>query len=160
MRPRVIYPGTFDPVTYGHLDILARALEIFGKVEVVVAENRQKNPLFTLEERRELIRASVRGKPGITVSVCRGLLADYVKRSSRTVFIRGLRAVSDFEYELQLAVTNRKLNRAIETVFLTPNDRFIFLSSSMVRDIVRLGGNITDFVPPVVRAALRKKFRP
>jgi len=158
MVKRVIYPGTFDPITNGHLDILGRALTLFDKVEVVVAENPQKNPLFSLKERMNLIKNATKGWKGVSVSACRGLLVDCLKKGEKAIFIRGLRAVSDFQYEIQLAVMNRKLNTDIETVFLTPNESYIFLSSSMVRNIVRFKGDITRFVPAAVGRALKEKF--
>jgi len=156
---RVIYPGTFDPITNGHLDILNRALTLFQNVEVLVCENPSKSPLFTLEERKRLIEESMKGIARIKVSVYRGLLVDAVKKGEKAIFIRGLRVVSDFEYELQMAIMNRKLNPDIETVFLMPNEQYIFLSSSMVRDIVKFKGDISRFIPRVVRLALKEKFK-
>ncbi|MFH0919245.1 MAG: pantetheine-phosphate adenylyltransferase [Fibrobacterota bacterium] len=159
MPRHVIYPGTFDPVTHGHLDILQRALRLFPRIEMVIAENPQKKSLFTLEERERLIRRSVARFKGVRVTVCRGLLVDYVNRTDTAVLVRGLRAVSDFEYEMQMALTNRKLRPNIETIFLMPNEKFIFLSSSLVRDIVRFKGNVDQFVPTVVARALKAKYR-
>jgi pantetheine-phosphate adenylyltransferase len=159
MPQHVIYPGTFDPLTHGHLDILKRTLRLFPGVEVVIAENPQKKSLFTLKERERLIRESVAGLKHVRVTVCRGLLVDYVNKRDTAVLIRGLRAVSDFEYEMQMALTNRKLNPNIDTIFLMPNEKYIFLSSSLVRDIVRFKGNVEQFVPPAVVKALKAKYR-
>lgn len=159
MVKHVIYPGTFDPITKGHLDILERALRIFGRVEIVVGENPQKQCLFTIKERCLLIKQSLGRIPGVTVRTHSGLLVDYVRKNRTAVFIRGLRAVSDFEYELQMAMMNRNLNRNVETVFLMPNEKYVFLSSSLTRDISRFGGHIRHFVPEPVYKALRNKFR-
>jgi len=158
MTKRVIYPGTFDPITYGHLDILARALRIFRSAEVVVGENPQKQCLFTLKERVALVRDSVRRFPQVSVHSHTGLLVNYVRPGQRAVFIRGLRAVSDFEYELQMAMMNRHLNRNVETVFLMPNEKYVFLSSSLARDITRFRGRIRRYVPPSVYRALKGKY--
>jgi pantetheine-phosphate adenylyltransferase len=158
MAKRVIYPGTFDPITCGHLDILERALKIFSRVEVVVGENPQKQCLFTLQERMDLVRKSVRRLSGATVRSHSGLLVNCVRPGQQAVFIRGLRAVSDFEYELQMAMMNRHLNRNVETVFLMPNEKFVFLSSSLTRDITRFKGRIRRYVPGPVYQALKDKF--
>jgi len=158
MKRKVIYPGTFDPITNGHLDIILRAHELFGQVEVVIAQNPRKTPLFTVEERKKHILESVKGKKGITVSSHVGLMVDYVKENKKALFIRGLRVLSDFEYELQLALTNRRLNPNIDTVFLMPTEQHIFLSSSMIRDIMQFHGKVRDFVPlPVYEAIKRRK---
>ena len=155
---RVIYPGTFDPITNGHLDILNRALTLFKSVEVVIGENPSKSPLFTVEERKSLIEKSLNHDKRVKVNIYKGLLVDYVKKGEKAIFIRGLRVVSDFEYELQMAIMNRKLNPNIETVFMMPNEQYIFLSSSMVRDIVKFKGDIGRFIPPVVQDALKEKY--
>lgn len=156
---RVIYPGTFDPITNGHLDILNRALALFKKVEVVIGQNPHKSPLFSLDERKALIEKSVNFNRYVKVVTYRGLLVDYIKKGEKAIFIRGLRVVSDFEYELQMAIMNRKLNPNVETVFLMPNEQYIFLSSSMVRDIVKFKGDIGRFIPGVVQQALLDKYR-
>jgi pantetheine-phosphate adenylyltransferase len=156
---RVIYPGTFDPITNGHLDILNRALTLFDNVEVIVGENPGKSPFFTLGERKRLIEESVNRDKRVKVTLYRGLLVNAVRKGEKAIFIRGLRVVSDFEYELQMAIMNRKLNPDIETVFLMPNEQYIFLSSSMVKDIVKFKGDISRFIPPVVRRALKEKFK-
>ncbi len=155
-----LYPGTFDPVTYGHLDVLERAADIFDRVVVLVAANSQKEPLFSADERVAMLRRSVRGRRNIRVDVFDGLLVSYAKRAGATSIVRGLRAISDFEYEFQMALTNRKLNRRITTVFLMPHEKYTYLNSSIVREISRLGGNVSQFVPPHVRRMLTLKHRP
>ena len=152
-----IYPGTFDPVTYGHLDVIARAAEIFDRVIVAVAENTSKNPLFTDLERVQMIRSAVKKRKNISVESFRGLLVDYAKRKKATSIVRGLRAVSDFEYEFQMALTNRKLASGITTVFLMPHEQYTYLNSSIVREIALFGGDVRMFVPPEVRRMLLRK---
>ncbi len=154
-----IYPGTFDPVTNGHLDILERALKLFDRVIVTIARNTAKNPLFTEEERLDLLRAATRKYRAIEVDSFQGLLVDYVRERHAIAVVRGLRAMTDFEFELQMALMNRKLDERVETVFLMPNERYTYLSSNIVREIARLGGDIRAFVPPVVRKALLAKNR-
>ena len=156
----VIYPGSFDPLTNGHLDVVHRAARLFDRVIVAVAENDGKNPLFTLAERAELVKQAVKHLPRVETDVFDGLLVDYVVRRKAEAIIRGLRAVSDFEFEFQLALMNRKLNRKVETIFMMPKDTYTFLSSRMVKEIARLGGEVSPFVPPHVRTALRKKLNP
>ncbi len=152
-----LYPGTFDPVTLGHLDVIERAAEIFDRVIVLVANNAQKQPLFTGEERVAMVRQSVRGLKNVRVDMFDGLLVRYARKAKATSIVRGLRAVSDFEYEFQMALTNRKLAHEITTVFLMPHERYTYLNSSIVREIARLGGNIRQFVPPHVRRMLTAK---
>jgi pantetheine-phosphate adenylyltransferase len=154
-----IYPGTFDPITYGHLDIIERAITLFDTVIVTIARNSAKNPLFSDSERLELIKETVKGWKQVEVDSFDGLLVNYAKQKKATAILRGLRAISDFEYEFQLALTNRKLNDKVETVFLMPNERYTYLNSTIVREIARLGGNVDDFVPPVVRKAFDRKFK-
>jgi pantetheine-phosphate adenylyltransferase len=154
----VIYPGSFDPLTNGHMDVIQRAANLFDRVIVAVAENESKHPLFTQTERLELVKRSIRSLRNVEADAFEGLLADYVDKRSAQAVVRGLRAVSDFEFEFQLALTNRKLNDRFETIFMTPKDTYTFLSSSIVKEIARLGGNVSCFVPPHVRAALAKKF--
>jgi pantetheine-phosphate adenylyltransferase len=151
----VIYPGSFDPLTYGHLDLVRRAARLFDRVIVAVADNDSKHPLFTLEERQDLVLRSVRGIARVEVDTFDGLLVDYVSRRGGQAVIRGLRAVSDFEFEFQLALMNRKLNEHVETIFMMPKDTYTFLSSRVVKEIARLGGNVSPFVPPPVRKALQ-----
>ncbi|MBI3195457.1 MAG: pantetheine-phosphate adenylyltransferase [Ignavibacteriae bacterium] len=154
-----IYPGTFDPITNGHLDIIERAAEIFSEVIIAVAQNSTKNPLFTDEERLELIRASVKHLKNIRVDCFEGLLVAYAKKKKASVVVRGLRAVSDFEYEFQMALTNRKLAGKLTTVFLMPHEKYTYLSSSLVREIAQHGGDVSGFVPAIVLKKLKKKFK-
>jgi len=154
-----IYPGTFDPITNGHLDLLTRALKLFDRVIVSVARNPSKTPLFTEQERIALIRSVVGRNPRVTVDSFDGLLIEYVQAKKATAVVRGLRAISDFEYELQMALMNRKLNSTVETVFLMPNEKYTYLNSSIVREIARLGGDVRSFVPAAVHRALRRKIR-
>jgi pantetheine-phosphate adenylyltransferase len=155
----VIYPGSFDPITNGHLDVIQRAAQLFAEVVVAVADNESKHPLFTLAERRKLVSEAVAPLANVTVDSFSCLLVDYVAQRGGQAIIRGLRAVSDFEFEFQLALINRKLNAEIETIFLMPNESYTFLSSRFVKEICRLGGDVSAFVPPHVQAALKRKFR-
>ncbi len=154
-----IYPGTFDPITYGHIDVVERATEIFSKVVVLVARNTSKTPLFTGDERAAMIREVFRNRRTVEVDLFDGLLVDYARRHRATVIVRGLRAVSDFEYEFQMALTNRKLAKTIDTVFLVPHEKYTYLNSTIVREVARLGGDVSDFVPPGIRSRLLKKVR-
>lgn len=154
----VIYPGSFDPLTNGHLDVLQRATKLFDRAVIAIARNDGKQPLFTLEERLGLVRESVRGLPNVEADTFDGLLVDYVQRRSAQAVLRGLRAVSDFEFEFQLALMNRKLNDNFETIFMMPKDTYTFLSSRIVKEIARLGGDVSAFVPDHVRAALTAKL--
>lgn len=154
----VIYPGTFDPITYGHLDLIQRAVVLFAKVIVAVAKNENKRPLFTQEERVELVLQSVKHLPQVDVEGFDGLLVDYVKRRGGHAVLRGLRAVSDFEFEFQLALMNRKMNEHFETIFMMPTEEYTFLSSRMIKEIASLGGDIKQFVPPHVALALKNKL--
>ena len=154
----VIYPGSFDPLTNGHLDLIQRAARLFDRVIVAIASNETKSPLFTREERVELVRDSLPNLANVSVDSFDGLLVNYVSSSGGQAIIRGLRAVSDFEFEFQLALMNRNLNERIETIFMMPKDTYTFLSSRIVKEICRLGGNISDFVPPKVRDALKNKL--
>jgi pantetheine-phosphate adenylyltransferase len=158
-RRRAIYPGSFDPVTNGHLDVITRGLELFDEVIVGVAKNDSKRPLFTALERVDLIQASLGEREGLFVETIDGLLVDFCIRREAFVVIRGLRAVSDFEFEFQMALTNRRLDARIETIFLTPKEDCIFLSSRVVKEVARLGGDVTPFVAPPVLNALNGKFR-
>jgi len=153
-----IYPGTFDPITNGHLDIVGRASHIFDEIIICIAENVEKIPLFTLEERLELARVSVAGSDHITVETFGGLLAEYARMRKATAIIRGLRAVKDFEYEFQMALMNKSLYPEVETVFLMPSERFTYVNSSIVREVARLGGDVSSHVPPVVAEALVRKY--
>ncbi len=154
-----IYPGSFDPVTNGHLDVIQRATKLFDRVIVAVARTESKHPLFTVEERRQLVVRAVRHLSHVEADSFEGLLVDYVERRSAQAVVRGLRAVSDFEFEFQLALMNRKLNERIETIFMMPKDTYTFLSSRMVKEIAELGGDVSSFVPAHVRTALMAKLQ-
>ena len=154
-----IYPGSFDPFTNGHLDIVQRAIKLFDKVIVTIARNSSKNPMFGEDERLSLIKACVKAHRNVEVELFDGLLVDYAREKKATAIVRGLRAISDFEYELQMALMNRKLNGQFETVFLMPNEKYTYLNSSIVREIARLGGDVRNFVPPIVYKALRNKLK-
>ncbi|MBS3953584.1 MAG: pantetheine-phosphate adenylyltransferase [Methylicorpusculum sp.] len=158
MKINAIYPGTFDPVTNGHLDLIARAAKLYDQVIVAVAENNNKSPLFSIEERVALARAVTSDFANVNVIGFDNLLVDCAKEQGAHVILRGLRAVSDFEYEFQLAGMNRRLSPDLETVFLTPAEQYEFISSSMIREIARLKGNVSSFVPDVVLNGLIKKF--
>jgi pantetheine-phosphate adenylyltransferase len=154
----VIYPGSFDPLTNGHLDVVQRAAKLFDRVVVAVAKNSDKKPLFSLPERLELVKKSITHLPNVEVDALDGLLVDYVVRQKARAIVRGLRAVSDFEFEFQLALMNRKLNENVETIFMMPKDTYTFLSSRIVKEIARLGGDVAVFVPAHVQTALTQKF--
>ncbi|WP_407275244.1 pantetheine-phosphate adenylyltransferase [Halothiobacillus sp. DCM-1] len=156
---RAIYPGTFDPVTYGHLDLARRACLLFDEVIVAVAAVSGKSPLFDLPTRTELARVALADQPRIRVCAFEGLLVDFARQMEAQAVVRGLRAVSDFEYEIQLAAVNRRLAPEIETVFLSPAEELGFVSSSIVRELARLDGNVESFVPPHVAAALKVATR-
>ncbi len=156
---RIVYPGTFDPVTNGHLDVVGRALQLFDEVVLAIAGDSTKKPLFSLEERKQLAEESLAEFNGrVRVTVFRGLLVDYVRSQGANAILRGLRAVSDFEFEFQMALMNRKLADSIETIFLMPRDTYTYLSSSIIKEIARLGGDTSAFVPPGVQTALHEKF--
>ena len=157
---KAIYPGTFDPITNGHLDILSRAALLFESVDVVVAVNSRKATLFTLEERLELIRASVAHISNVRASSFEGLTVECLRSHDAKVVIRGLRAVSDFEYEFQMALMNKKLDSGCETVHLMPSEKYTYLNSSIIRELAALGGSVSDLVPPLVEAKLREKLGP
>jgi pantetheine-phosphate adenylyltransferase len=154
-----VYPGSFDPLTNGHLDVVQRAAKLFDRVIVAVAKNESKHPLFSLEERRALVKKAVTHLPHVETDSFDGLLVEYVAARKAGAIVRGLRAVSDFEFEFQLALMNRKLDERVETIFMMPKDTYTFLSSRIVKEIARLGGDVTAFVPPHVQSALRKKLR-
>jgi pantetheine-phosphate adenylyltransferase len=155
-----IYPGSFDPLTNGHLDVVQRAAKLFDRVVVAVAKNEGKNPLFTLNERVTLVKKSIAHLPNVEADSFDSLLVEYVVGRKAQAIVRGLRAVSDFEFEFQLALMNRKLNENIETIFMMPKDTYTFLSSRIVKEIARLGGDVSSFVPMHVQAALIKKLKP
>jgi pantetheine-phosphate adenylyltransferase len=153
-----IYPGTFDPITNGHLDILERAMKLFDKVIITIARNSAKQPLFTENERLAMMREAVRPYKQVEVDSFDGLLVDYAEKKRATAIVRGLRAISDFEYELQMALMNRRLNHHVVTVFLMPNEKYTYLNSSIVREIARHRGDVKDFVPPHVYRKLKAKM--
>ena len=158
MKQRIaLYPGTFDPITYGHIDVVQRATELFSRVVVLVARNSTKQPMFTEEERAAMIREVFRRHPRVEVDAFDGLLVEYARKRKASVIVRGLRAVSDFEFEFQMALTNRKLAPTIDTVFLVPHEKYTYLNSTIVREVARLGGDVSDFVPPGVRRRLVEK---
>lgn len=158
MQRTAIYPGTFDPVHNGHVDVIQRAARLFDTVIVAVALNRGKNPLFTVEERLELVKGATAHLPGVKTLAFEGLLVDLLPAHHSRVIVRGLRAVSDFEYEMQMALANRQMRPDLETIFLMPSQEHIFLSSNIVREVARLGGETTLFVPANVQAELRARF--
>ncbi|NLI80744.1 MAG: pantetheine-phosphate adenylyltransferase [Deltaproteobacteria bacterium] len=163
MLKTAVYPGSFDPITNGHLDLLDRGLKIFDRIVIAVAANRgKKPPLFTLEERVELIRAALEGHPfadRVEVDSFQGLLVDYVKRLKAHAILRGLRAVSDFEYEFQMALMNRKLSSEIETLFLMTGMEWIYISSSIIKEVALSGGCVTGLVPPLTEKRLFQRLR-
>jgi pantetheine-phosphate adenylyltransferase len=158
-KGRAIYPGSFDPVTHGHLDIIQRASQLFESVIVAVAYNEAKSPLFTADERVTMIRESVGGVPGVTVRKFDGLLVDLAKEEDSFIILRGLRVISDFEFEFQMALMNKRLEPRIETVFLTPKEDSTFISSRIVKEVARLGGDIRPFVTPSVAKCLGEKYK-
>ena len=153
-----VYPGSFDPLTNGHLDILARARRLADRVVVALLEQDQKTPLFSVEERIAMIREIVGGDPSISVASFQGLLVEFASRTGATIIVRGLRAVSDYEYELQMALMNRRLAPAIETVFLMAKEEYSYVSSRLVKEVARLKGDVTGLVPNSVRLRLQKRF--
>ncbi|WP_462409165.1 pantetheine-phosphate adenylyltransferase [Neobacillus sp. Marseille-QA0830] len=159
MASIAVCPGSFDPITYGHLDIIRRGSKVFEKVYVVLLNNSAKNPLFTVEERIHLIQEATKDIPNVSVDTFSGLLVDYAKSVNATAILRGLRAVSDFEYEMQITSMNRFLNNDIETFFMMTNNQYSFLSSSIVKEAAKYNGRITELVPPIVEIELRKKFQ-
>ena len=153
---RAIYPGSFDPVTNGHLDVIDRARKLFDEVIVAVAHNDQKNPFFPLEERLEFLRRTVGEMENVKISPLDGLLVDFAMAKNATAVVRGLRAISDFEFEFQMALMNRKLEASIETIFLMPKEEYTYLSSRIVKEIARLGGDISRFMPADVATEFNK----
>ncbi|OAZ59563.1 Pantetheine-phosphate adenylyltransferase [Bacillus siamensis] len=159
MTSIAVCPGSFDPVTYGHMDIIRRGANVFEHVYVCVLNNSSKQPLFTVEERCELLREVTKDIPNITVETSGGLLIDYAKKKQANAIIRGLRAVSDFEYEMQGTSVNRVLDESIETFFMMTNNQYSFLSSSIVKEVAKYNGPVSEFVPPEVEQALQQKFK-
>ncbi len=155
---KALYPGTFDPITHGHVDLVTRAARVFDKVYIAIAESPHKTPLFTLEERIDLAGKALGDLENVEVVGFSSLLVEFVQQLGVGVIVRGLRAVSDFEYEFQLASMNRHLAEAVETLFMTPDERYGFISSSLVKEIARLNGNVAEFVCPEVQQALSRRF--
>jgi pantetheine-phosphate adenylyltransferase len=155
---RAIYPGSFDPVTNGHLDVIERGRKLFDEVIVAVAYNEEKRALFSLEERLQLLEQSIGKSDNLRIAQFDGLLVDFAVAQQANAVIRGLRAVSDFEFEFQMALMNRKLEGAVETIFLMPKEEYTYLSSRIIKEIARLGGDVSSFVPPPVVKALKRKF--
>ncbi|MCK4235174.1 pantetheine-phosphate adenylyltransferase [candidate division WOR-3 bacterium] len=156
---KAVYPGTFDPLTKGHLDVINRARKLFSKITILVAHHNEKNPLFTVVERKKMLADSVKRMKNVNVDSYDGLLVDYAKKNNIRVVIRGLRAISDFEYEFQMALMNRKISPDVETVFLVPDESFTYLSSSLIKEIISVGGDISHFVPRVVNKYLKEKLK-
>ena len=154
-----IYPGSFDPVTFGHLDLIKRAARIFDEVIVAIAQNYQKKTLFSMEERLLMLKECTRGMKNIRVESFEGLVIDYAREKKVNCLVRGLRMMSDFEYELQMALTNRRLDDTIETVFLMPSEGYSFISSTLLKEAVSLGANVSSFVPKVVEKRLRERLK-
>lgn len=159
MTSIAISSGSFDPITLGHLDIIKRGAKVFDEVYVVVLNNSSKKPFFSVEERLELIREVTKDIPNVKVDSHSGLLVEYAKMRNANAILRGLRAVSDFEYEMQITSMNRKLDESIETFFIMTNNQYSFLSSSIVKEVARYGGSVVDLVPPIVERALKEKFK-
>jgi len=162
MRPKeraAVYPGTFDPITYGHIDLIRRGLQIFDRVIVAVAENEPKKPLFTTEERVDMIKKSFGRTPKIGVETFDGLIVEFARKKKIGVLMRGVRMLSDFEYEFQMALTNRKLNNRIETIFLMPNESYAYLTSRLIKETALLGADVRSYVPKHVYERLQSKKR-
>jgi pantetheine-phosphate adenylyltransferase len=157
-KRRAIYPGSFDPVTVGHLDIIKRALLIFEHVTVVVARNTQKESLFSLEERVDFMKRALKGVKGVSIDSHEGLTVEYAKQQKARTVIRGLRATSDFDYEFQMAVTNRKLSKQVDTIFLMPSENHFYISSRLIKEIAKLHGDISEYVPDFVAKRMREKL--
>jgi pantetheine-phosphate adenylyltransferase len=154
-----LYPGTFDPITNGHLDIIERASSLFDRVIVTIALNSSKKPLFSEDERKEMILQELKKHKNVEVGAFRGLLVEYAKKKKASVIIRGLRAISDYEYEFQMALTNRKISPEVTTMFMMPNEKYTYLNSTLVKELAAFKGNIKCFVPKFVEKKLREKFK-
>lgn len=159
MCQKAIYPGSFDPVTYGHIDLIERAQKIFETVIVAVAHNTQKKSLFSVKERMEMLKNATSGMDGIIIDDFDGLVVDYARKHNITVIVRGLRMVSDFEYEFQMALTNRKLSHDAETIFLMPSEQYSYISSRLLKEAALLGADLSSFLPPEVQKKLKAKLR-
>lgn len=159
MCQKAIYPGSFDPVTYGHIDLIERAQKIFDTVIVAVARNSQKESLFSASERVEMLKNATAGKEGIIIDHFDGLVVDYARKQNISVIVRGLRMVSDFEYEFQMALTNRKLSQDVETIFLMPSEQYSYISSRLLKEAASLGADLSSFLPPEAQRKLKEKLR-
>ncbi len=159
MKKKAVYPGSFDPITNGHVDIILRGLKIFDEILIAVLENPKKTPLFTTKERVDMIKEIFSEEKKVEVKSFHGLLVDFARKNNARVVMRGLRAISDFEYEFQMALMNRKLDPEIETLFMMPNVKYSFLSSRLVKEVCMLGGCLTGLVPEIVEKRLREKFK-
>ncbi len=158
MRTLAVYPGSFDPLTNGHVDIITRGARLFDRIVVAILINAEKSPLFTMEERVDIAREVFKALPNVEVDTFDGLLVDYVERRGAQVIVRGLRAVSDFEYEFQMALMNQRLNGRIETIFLMPAEQYTYISSRLIKEVFRLGGRVHGLVPDMVEDRLRRKI--
>jgi pantetheine-phosphate adenylyltransferase len=159
-RPRLaVYPGSFDPLTNGHVDIIQRGLRLFDRIVVAILVNVEKAPLFSMQERVEIVREVFRNEPNVEVDTFEGLLVDYARKRQADVIVRGLRAVSDFETEFQMALMNRRLSSAIETVFMMPAEQYTYISSRLIKEVFSLGGRVSGLVPDIVEARLRDKHK-
>ena len=158
MKRTAVYPGTFDPMTNGHVDLIRRGCRIFDRVLVAVLIDTEKEPLFTVEERIEMIRAIFRREPKVVVKSFSGLLVDFIRKENARIVVRGLRVVSDFEHEFQMALMNRRLEPQVETIFLTPKEELSYTSSRLVKQVHQLGGNVSGLVPAIVHRALKRKM--
>ena len=159
MKKIAVYPGSFDPITYGHIDLIERAAKIFDEIIVAVAHNTDKRPLFSVKERVQMLKKTTTHIKGIIVDDFDGLIVDYVRNKKTNVVIRGLRMISDFEYEFQMALTNRKLDGGIETIFMMPSESYSYISSRLIKEAASLGAKVNAFVPDIVEKNLRKKLR-
>lgn len=159
MSVKALYPGTFDPPTNGHIDLIQRGAKIFSHLTVAILNNPVKNPLFTVEERVEMIREATSAMPNVSVDTFSGLMVEFARREGVTAVLRGIRAISDYEYEFEMALMNRRLAPQLETVFLLAGEQFSFISSKLVKEVIGLGGNITGFVPPSVERRLRERLK-
>jgi len=159
MSTLAVYPGSFDPLTNGHVDIISRGARLFDRIVVAILVNAEKSPLFTMAERVDIIRAVFKDHPNVEVDTFDGLLVDYVARRNAQVIVRGLRAVSDFEYEFQMALMNQRLNDRIQTIFMTPAEQYTYISSRLIKEVFALGGRVHGLVPDMVEARLREKTR-
>lgn len=158
MNQKAIYPGTFDPITYGHIDIIKRARRIFPKLIVAVADNPRKKPIFSVKERTDLLKRATKGLKGVSIGHFDGLVVDYAHKQKATVLIRGIRMISDFEYEFQMALTNRKLACDIETIFLMPQESYCYMSSKLLKETAVFNADLSVFVPKFVEVALKKRL--